>query len=205
MNPQDEIDPEQRSCSEGLPRAYSQIPACRFDECRYSKGKHYEDGLKAGEEYFFVLLMPADPDSFVALSSVTYQSYRNRPRRSAPGCRPPDLLSWPRSGSSGFSSADMSDLVSSGTGSNRRASPSPEPDVNEKRPPTERARGANPPTVVTASAPATATIPERASGVIPPTVVPVPARATDAVPANSFSKLDPLSEMFSHGYLHRAL
>ncbi|KAK3309069.1 uncharacterized protein B0T15DRAFT_483533 [Chaetomium strumarium] len=101
-----------------------------------------EDDLEAGEEYFFVLLMPADPDSFVALSSVTdmahrastpsrersrppSQVFRHGPRTSAPGGWPSELLSPRRSGSPDGSSADTSDLISNGTVSIGGVSPHP--------------------------------------------------------------------------------
>lgn len=180
---------EQRFCNNELPD--SQRPVCRSHECDYAKGHHYEDDLEAGEGYFFVFLMPADPDSFVALSSITDMAHRassppsrkrfkppsqvfrrGHPRRSAPGCQPPEQLSPRRSSPPDISSADTSNLVNNGTVGITGVSPSPEPDVNERRPPTEVALSANHSTVVTASAPATA-----------------------AVPAGSFSKLGPLSKM----------
>lgn len=45
-----------------------QSPTCRVCHVPFKQGAHYESGLEEGEEYFFVLLTPMKPNSFVSMS-----------------------------------------------------------------------------------------------------------------------------------------
>lgn len=47
----------------------AQLPTCRVHRTNLHQAKHYEAGLEEGEEYFFVLMTPADPNSFVCVSN----------------------------------------------------------------------------------------------------------------------------------------
>lgn len=44
-------------------------PTCRACQVPFQQGMHHELGLKEGEEYFFVLVTPTDPSSFVSMSA----------------------------------------------------------------------------------------------------------------------------------------
>lgn len=46
----------------------SEPPTCRALGLPLQQGAHYESGLEEGEEYFFVLMTPTDPNSFVSMS-----------------------------------------------------------------------------------------------------------------------------------------
>ncbi|KAL2132429.1 hypothetical protein VTI74DRAFT_3798 [Chaetomium olivicolor] len=59
----DEDDSEQRTGQAGLTNP--RLPPCRSYRYSYSRGEHYEYNLEEGEEYFFVLVMPTDPGSFI--------------------------------------------------------------------------------------------------------------------------------------------
>lgn len=45
------------------------LTTCRVSQVSFQQGTHCESELKLGEEYFFVLATPADPDSFVRISN----------------------------------------------------------------------------------------------------------------------------------------
>lgn len=47
-----------------------QPPTCRIRHVPFKQGMHYEFGLEEGEEYFFVLSTPTDPNSFVSMSKI---------------------------------------------------------------------------------------------------------------------------------------
>ena len=44
---------------------------CRFYRCNDSRGEHSEHDLEEGGKYFFLVVTPADPGSFVGVSTVT--------------------------------------------------------------------------------------------------------------------------------------
>lgn len=46
-----------------------QQPTCRVCQVPFQQGLHCEFGLEEGEEYFFVLVTPTDPNSFVSMSA----------------------------------------------------------------------------------------------------------------------------------------
>ncbi|KAG6362559.1 hypothetical protein INS49_007651 [Diaporthe citri] len=46
----------------------SRPPTCRVRRVPFQQGAHCESGLEEGEEYFFVLVTPTDPNSFVSMS-----------------------------------------------------------------------------------------------------------------------------------------
>lgn len=74
-------------------------PACRVHRTNLHQGSHCESGLRAGEEYFFILTTPADPNSFVVVSNrkrvVTRPSVRPNPSASVPSIRPNPSVSAP--------------------------------------------------------------------------------------------------------------
>lgn len=45
-----------------------QQPTCRVCRVPFQQGNHCESDLEEGEEYFFVLVTPTDPNSFVSVS-----------------------------------------------------------------------------------------------------------------------------------------
>lgn len=47
-----------------------QQPTCRVRQVPLKKGTHCESGLEEDEEYFFVLVTPTDPNSFVSISET---------------------------------------------------------------------------------------------------------------------------------------
>jgi len=54
----------------------SQPPGCRVVQVSVTSGEHRETLLVEGEEYFFVLLKPKDPKSFVRLSGFATAARR---------------------------------------------------------------------------------------------------------------------------------
>lgn len=68
------------------------LPACRVHRTNLLQGSHCESGLRAGEEYFFILVTPADPESFVVVSNtkrvVARPSIRPNPSVGAPSKSP---------------------------------------------------------------------------------------------------------------------
>lgn len=62
-------------------------PTCRISHVSFKQGTHFESGLEEGEEYYFVLLTPTDPSSFISMSQnervITQPSAPPNPRASA--------------------------------------------------------------------------------------------------------------------------
>jgi hypothetical protein len=70
------------TCLAGRDEDGSEQGTCRSHRRSYSRGEHYEYGLEEGEQYFFLLVTPTDPASFVVVTSAT--SPRNESRRFKP-------------------------------------------------------------------------------------------------------------------------
>lgn len=87
------------------------LSTCRVHRTNLQKGTHCESHLKAGEEYFFVLVTPEDPNSFVSVSDTKRQTVQSPVRPNSP------LFSGsPRLGShsAAFSSPSVDDEVDGG-------------------------------------------------------------------------------------------
>jgi hypothetical protein len=72
-----EDESEQRIGKDAI--ANRRLAPCRFYRCNDSRGEHSEHDLEKGGMYFFLLVTPADPGSFVGVSSVTSTTPRLPP------------------------------------------------------------------------------------------------------------------------------
>ncbi len=83
-------DSEQHIDNDGSSDAL--IRTCRVRRyTTHAKGEHYEHDLNADEEYFFMLVMPTDPGSFVVVSSVVKVPPRETPPPPPPPPRSPSV------------------------------------------------------------------------------------------------------------------
>lgn len=62
--------PQEAGLSPEIQEGELQPPACRVCRVPFQQGKHCEPGLEEGEEYFFVLITPTDPNHFVSMSDI---------------------------------------------------------------------------------------------------------------------------------------
>ncbi|KXX81537.1 hypothetical protein MMYC01_202498 [Madurella mycetomatis] len=95
--PKGEDSPEQRT--DQNKSVIPSVPTCRVCRSGHSEGWHYEYGLEEDEEYFFVLVTPSDPTSFVGLSSVKRTDAHPQPRSTpsiVPTSRPSFIAIGPR-------------------------------------------------------------------------------------------------------------
>lgn len=79
--PKGEDDPEQQP--DQNKSATPSLPTCRACRGDHKGGWHYEGGLKEDEEYFFVLVTPSNPTSFVGFSSIKRTGAQPQPRSTA--------------------------------------------------------------------------------------------------------------------------
>lgn len=65
---QEDCLPQEAGLSHELQAGELQPPAYRVYQVPFQQGKHCKSGLEEGKEYFFVLVMPTDPNHFVSMS-----------------------------------------------------------------------------------------------------------------------------------------
>ncbi len=178
-------DEDEQRISEDVVMADRRLAPCRVYRCNDSRGEHSEHDLEKGEKYFFLLVTPADPRSFVGVSDVsivtgTIPRLPSPPTGAAaalsagfsvgvpgvpstPPRRPPSPTSAPASPSAG-SSVDMSSVTS----------------TPPRRPPS---------TPGAAASPSAGSSVDMSSVTSPPSRSPTPVTGAAATaPAGSFSK-----------------